>query len=153
MFRAFMKNILNCQKIHIWSSSRLYPAVNWWLFPAWMISDAFRRYNTDLCVCVFPLQWAPLTSASITCRQAAAAWAAPTASLLRTLLTCTERVTHWVAAQTPWRNGRGPSAARAPSETALTKVGHTLKVVQSNVLHVGPSCLDTIKDNFRATFS
>lgn len=71
-------------------------------------------------------QWAPLTSASITCHQAAAAWAAPTVSLPRTPLTCTERVTHWVAAQHPWRTEHGPSAALAPSGTALTKVGNAV---------------------------
>lgn len=102
-------------------------------------------------VFVSSVQWAPLTSASITCQQAAAAWAAPTASLLRTPLTCTERVTRWVAAQTPWRNGRGPSAAPAPSGTAQTKVGHALKHIKWNVFHKWPSYSGAIRDNFRAT--
>lgn len=72
------------------------------------------------------VQWAPPTSVSITCHQAAAAWAAPTVSPPRTPLTCMERVTHWVAAQPLWRNDHVPSAALGPSETALMKVRHTL---------------------------
>lgn len=71
---------------------------------------------------LFLSQWVPLTSTSTTSRQAAAAWAAPTASPPRTPSTSTAKVTHWAAAPTRWRNGREPSAALVPSGTAPMKV-------------------------------
>lgn len=112
-----------------------------------------ETYITDL-ILSFLVQWARPTSASTTFQQAAAAWAAPTASLLRTPLTCTGRVTHWAAAPTRWRSGRGPSAVPVPSETARTKVGDTLwntlsKMSSTNV----PSDVDAIRDHFRGPFS